>query len=203
MHDRRNGRHQIVHNIAHRLDIQAIPESWRNTPIVHLGPIAHEISPSLSGHFPNSLVGVTPQGWLRNWDNNGRVHPSPWENASEILKDVEAAIISLEDVAEDEDIIEELAAQCPVFVVTEGLYGARVYWHGDVRRFTAPSVSEVNATGAGDIFAASFFTRYHKTRDPWESSRFANLLASKSVTRSGLESVPTRIEVKNAVSEVL
>jgi sugar/nucleoside kinase (ribokinase family) len=146
---------------------------------------------------------VTPQGWLRTWDNQGRVQPSRWEDASQILRDAGAAIISLEDVAEDENTIEEMAAHCPIFLVTEGLYGARVYWHGDVRRFTAPSVTEVNATGAGDIFAAAFFTRYHKTRDPWESARFANQLAAKSVTRSGLASVPTRIEVKNAITEVL
>jgi sugar/nucleoside kinase (ribokinase family) len=197
------GRFQIIHSIAHPLDINSVPSAWLNTPIVHLGPIAKEVSTSLTNFFHQSLVGLTPQGWLRTWDDHGRIIPTHWEAASQTLGEAGATIISLEDIAGDENIIEEMAALCQVFVVTEGLFGSRVYWHGDVRRFTAPSVTEVDATGAGDIYAAAFFTRYHKTRDPWESARFANQLAAKSVTRSGLASVPTRIEVKNAMSEVL
>ncbi len=197
------GRYQIIHDIAHPLETQSIPGAWVNTPIVHLGPIAQEVSPALVRHFPQSLLGITPQGWLRTWDDNGRVNSSRWKEASQVLTDAGATIISLEDVAENENTIEEMAALCQVFVVTEGFYGSRVYWHGDVRRLNAPRVKEVDATGAGDIFAAAFFIQYHKTHDPWESARFANELAATSVTRPGLESVPTRVEVKNAIIEVL
>jgi sugar/nucleoside kinase (ribokinase family) len=91
---------------------------------------------------------------------------------------------------------------CPVFVVTESYFGARVYWHGDVRHFNAPSVIEKDATGAGDIFAASFFIRFFKTKNPWEAARFANQIASYSVTRSGLDSIPKREEIKLATTEV-
>ena len=56
--------------------------------------------------------------------------------------------------------------------------GARLYWNGDVRRFRPPSVKEVDATGAGDIFAAAFFTRLYITRDPWEAARFATPLSA-------------------------
>jgi sugar/nucleoside kinase (ribokinase family) len=198
-----NGRYQIIHSIAHPLNERSIPESWFATPIVHLGPVAQEVSSSLTQYFPNSLIGVTPQGWLRTWDESGRVHPKDWEQASEVLAVSGAAILSVEDVTEDEDTIEKMASSCQVFVVTEGYFGARVYWHGDVRRMHAPKVVEVDSTGAGDIFAAAFFTQYHKTSDPWESARFANVLAAQSVTRTGLASVPTRVEVKNAIIEVL
>ena len=56
------GRIQIVHTVAPRLDYHLIPEPWRQAPIVHLGPVAQEVEPGLVRHFPNSLVGVTPQG---------------------------------------------------------------------------------------------------------------------------------------------
>ena len=39
-------------------------------------------------------------------------------------------------------------------------------------------LEEVDATGAGDIFAAAFFWRLYVTRDPWEAARFATHLAS-------------------------
>jgi sugar/nucleoside kinase (ribokinase family) len=83
----------------------------------------------------------------------------------------------------------------PIVIVTEANLGARLYWNGDYRHFSPPEEIEVDATGAGDIFAASFFIRMHETRDPWESTRFATLIASRSITRVGLQSVPTLDEV--------
>jgi len=198
-----NGRLQVIHNLADPLNNNSVPKRWLNTPIVHLGPIAGEVASELALLFPNSLVGVTPQGWLRTWDDQGHVSPTEWKQADQILTKASAIVLSTEDVGGDEEIIEEMAALSSVLVVTEGYSGARVFWHGDVRRIHAPDVDEVDATGAGDIFATAFFIRYHKTRNPWEAARFANLLASKSVTREGLSSVPTQEEIKNAFIEVI
>jgi sugar/nucleoside kinase (ribokinase family) len=77
-----------------------------------------------------------------------------------------------------------------------------VFWNGDVRRFRPPPAVEIDGTGAGDVFAAAFFYRLHTTRDPWEAARFANHLASCSVTRTGLDSIPTREEVLESMVEV-
>ena len=197
------GRLQIVHHVAPGLDFHNIPESWRDAPIVHLGPIASEVDPTLAGRFPHSLVGVTPQGWLRTWSGDGRVQPSQWPEASLVLEHASAVVISIEDVAEDEERINAMASASQIFVVTEGANGARLYLDGDMRRFRAPAVAEINATGAGDIFAAAFFARLHKTRDPWVAARFATQLAAQSVTRSGLRGVPNVEEVQNATIEVL
>lgn len=198
-----NGRIQIVHTVAPRLDYHLIPEPWRQAPIVHLGPVAQEVEPSLVRHFPNSLVCVTPQGWLRAWDSQGRVYSSEWPEASFILEQSGAAILSIEDVQKDETRVEELASASRLLVITEGAAGARVYWNGDVRRFRAPQTVEIDSTGAGDIFAAAFFTRLYLTRDPWESARFANQVASKSVTRTGLDGIPTPEEIQEYLVEVL
>ena len=92
-------------------------------------------------------------------------------------------MLSIEDLAGDENRIEEFASASRILVITEGSAGARVYWNGDVRRFRPPAVTEVEATGAGDIFAAAFFMRLSTTRDPWEAARFANQIAAISVTR--------------------
>jgi sugar/nucleoside kinase (ribokinase family) len=81
--------------------------------------------------------------------------------------------------------------------------GARIYWNGDVRRFRAPQVQAVDETGAGDVYAAAFFARLLTTRDPWEAARFATQLASISVTRPGLEGIPTPEEIEACMVEVL
>jgi sugar/nucleoside kinase (ribokinase family) len=185
------------------LDLNLVPEPWRDAPIVHLGPIAQEVEPSLVRAFPNSLIGLTPQGWLRTWNSEKRVFTSEWPEATFVLQKAGAAIVSVEDVAFDESRIEEMASSCRVFAVTEAHQGSRLYWNGDVRRFRPPKVKEVDATGAGDIYAAAFFSRLYTTRDPWEAARFATQLAAYSVTRPGLEGIPTPQEIEECLVEVL
>ncbi len=196
------GRVQILHNIAAPLDIHLIPESWLNASIVHLGPIAQEVDPSLVRNFPSALIGITPQGWLREWDQAGRVSLTEWPEASFVLGNAGAAVISAEDLHHDEERIEEMVTASRVLVVTEGGENVRVYWNGDLRGFRPPKVDVVDTVGAGDIFAAAFFFRLHGTRDPWEAARFAIELASISVTRSGTDSIPTSAEINAATIEV-
>lgn len=198
----REGRLQFIHHVAENLDFYMVPEIWRNAPIVHLGPIAQEVSPDLVRHFPTSLICLTPQGWLREWDQKGKVTMCEWPEASFTLEQAGAAVISVEDVREDEKRIEEMAASCQILAVTEHSKGVRLYWHGDVRRFPVPHIKEIDPTGAGDIFAAAFFTRLYTTRDPWEAARFATQLASSSITRSGLQSIPTQEEIRECMVEV-
>jgi len=198
-----DGRLQILHHLAESLDYHLIPEPWRSAPIVHLGPVAREVEPSLVRRFPSSLVGLTPQGWLRSWGPGGRVSPAEWPEAAFMLGQAGISVLSIEDLSGDENRIEEFASASRILVITEGSAGARVYWNGDVRRFRPPAVTEVEATGAGDIFAAAYFTRYFSTRDPWEAARFANQIAAISVTRYGLESIPTPVEVQESLLEVL
>jgi len=197
------GRIQHIHHIAPDLSFDNVPEAWRRAPIIHVGPIAGEAKSLVDGKFSSSLVGLTPQGWLRKWDSAGRVEPGDWPEAHEMLARAGAAVLSIEDVGGDEDCIEAMATACKVLAVTEGPAGARLYWNGDLRRFRATSLEEVDATGAGDIFAAAFFWRLYVTRDPWAAARFATHLASFSVRRFGLDGIPTQEEIQTCLVEVL
>ncbi|UCD97637.1 MAG: hypothetical protein JSV42_11765 [Chloroflexota bacterium] len=197
------GRLQTVYHVANTIELNLIPEQWLSAPIVHLGPVAQEIEPTIVRHLSNSLIGTTPQGWLRTWDEDGRVIPTEWPEASFVLSNVGAAVVSVEDLGHDEARIEEMATASRVLAVTEHAAGVRLFWNGDVRRFRPPEVSEIDTTGAGDIFATAFFFRLYTTRDPWESARFATYLAAMSVTRSGMEGIPTLEEIQECMAEVL
>jgi len=198
-----NGRTQYVRAQATRIDLQRVPETWRGASIIHLGPIANEMDSLLPEGFSPELLGLTPQGWMRQWGADGRVSSTEWENAETALKRAGAVVISREDVNGDEELIEHMAHQTRVLAVTEAAAGAVLYWNGDRRRFRAPQLSEVDATGAGDVFAAAFFIRLLSTRDPWEATRFATLVASRSITRLGLEGIPTPREIEECKLEVL
>jgi sugar/nucleoside kinase (ribokinase family) len=197
------GRVQFVHHVAPDITLAHVPEIWRRAPIVHVGPVAQEAKSLVEVPWSGSILGLTPQGWMRAWDEQGRVQAVPWAEAEKMLPKAGAVVLSVEDVGGDEGEIERLSALTPVLAVTEGASGARVYWHGDSRRFSVPVQEEVDATGAGDIFAAAFFWRLYVTRDPWAAGRFAAHLASFSVTRVGLAGVPTREEIQSCLVEVL
>ena len=197
------GRTQYLRAQAARIEFNQVPERWRSAVIVHLGPIANEMDSILPVDFSPVLLGVTPQGWMRQWDADGRVSLREWKNAENVLNRAGAVVISREDVKNDNELIEQLAHQTRMLVVTEGAEGCLLHWHADRRRFRVPEVSEVDATGAGDIFAAAFFVRLHTTRDPWEAARFATLIATRSVTRVGLDGIPTPSEIESCLMEVL
>ncbi len=199
----RTGRVQYLRAQATRIDFNSVPKLWRKTGIIHLGPIANEMDTVLPEDFSPAFLGVTPQGWMRTWDAEGRVSRAEWSNAESILQKANAVVISREDVNGDNEIIEQMAHQTRILVVTEAAEGCVLHWNGDRRRFRALNVNEVDATGAGDIFAAAFFIRLLNTRDPWEAARFATLVASYSVTRVGLDGIPTAEEIEECKMEVL
>ncbi len=197
------GRIQYVHHPAVTLELSAVPEIWRSAPIVHLGPIMQEVDPKLSRAFPNSQVVLTPQGWMRKANGDGLVHYTDWPEARYVLESAQAVVFSIEDVQGDESVIEDLIPSIRILVITEGSCGARLYWNGDLRYFKVPQVEEIDPVGAGDIFAASFFTRLQQTRDPWEAARFATHLASISVSRRGINGIPTEDEIKAGLQTIL
>jgi sugar/nucleoside kinase (ribokinase family) len=197
------GRRQTLHHQATPITFEHIPRIWLNTPIVHLAPIAQEVDTTMAGQFPSSWVGVTPQGWMRAWDEKGQVVAKAWENSEQVLGQVGGVVMSIEDVDRDLELVEWMAHHTSLFCLTESEDGSVLHWHGDRRRFRPHHVEEVDATGAGDIFAAAFFVRLYQTRDAWEAARFATNLAAYSVTRTGLIGIPTHEEIEHCKMEVL
>ena len=197
-----NGRVQRLHHIAPALDFYHVPELWRKTPLLHIAPVVHEVNPGIARYFPGAQVMLTPQGWLRAWDDEGLVTCGDWPEARHATGQADIVVLSEEDLDCDPARIEELAQATRMLVVTRGADGARLFLEGRQHDFTAPSVIEKDATGAGDIFATAFFVRYFDTQDPLDAVNYANQVAADSVTRSGLASAPSREDLYNITIEV-
>jgi sugar/nucleoside kinase (ribokinase family) len=189
-----SGRVQVVHGVAHPLTPGDVPPDWQRADVVHLGPVAQECDPALALAFPGAFVGLTPQGWMRSWDDQGRVRPTPWASADRLLPHADAVVLSAEDLAGDEAIVARWAARTPVLALTRGRHGCRVYAEGETREIPGFPAVEIDPTGAGDIFAATFFTSLAQGSAPWRSAELANAVAAISVTRVGLDSIPTPAE---------
>lgn len=188
------GRRQVVHSVAETLVPSMVPANWRTT-LVHLGPVVRECDPALVNAFDDAFAGITPQGWMRRRDRAGHVSRRPWKEAEALLARADAVVLSKEDVEGDEALVARYAAQTRLLVVTQGAGGCTVYTAGQSRHSPAPSVNEVDPTGAGDIFAAAFFVWLQRSGDPWAAARFANCVAAQSVKRVGLAGIPTPDEI--------
>lgn len=181
-----DGRVQSLHARAPELAIEDIPQAWLSAPIVHLGPLAQDLDPAVVTRFPDALLGVTPQGWLRAWDADGRVHACDWLEREAVLQRADAIVLSIEDTAGDWPRIEQWSRAAKLLVVTDAERGAIVYYRGLRRLFPPPQVDVRDPTGAGDIFAAAYLVEYHARRDPWEAARRAVWITSMLLAeRSG------------------
>lgn len=191
------GRTQFLRARAAPLTAESIPLNWLRAPMVHLAPLAQEVDPGMAAGLNGGFLGLTPQGWLREWDAQGRVsHNLAWPAALDTLRQAHATVLSIADLGREWGMAEQWAKAARVLVVTEGAAGCTVFVHGQgTRQFRAPPVTEVDPTGAGDVFAAAFFVNLYETDDPWASARFANHVAARSVTRPGLAGVPAGEEI--------
>jgi sugar/nucleoside kinase (ribokinase family) len=182
-----SGRTQTVHAIANPIEAAHLPADWTNPAVVHLGPLTNEVDPAIIHQFPNSIIGMTPQGWMRRWTEDGHIYAREWPEAEQYLPLANVVILSEEDLLNDE-MLPRYRQAAKLLVLTENVRGCTVFSGDDIRQIPAPNVPEVEPTGAGDIFAAAFLTRYWQNgRNPWQAAEFANIIAAHSVSQVGLD----------------
>ncbi|GAC1356196.1 MAG: PfkB family carbohydrate kinase [Ktedonobacteraceae bacterium] len=195
-------RTQYLYAKADALETTDVPPAWRNAPIVLLGPLAQEIAPEIVALFqrrPGAIIAATPQGWLRRWDENGRVWPTPWGAAAQILPLLDVLILSHDDLLpfvngnrqEADAMLYAWSMQVPLLVATDGRHGATLFRHSVMQHFPAYDAQEVDPTGAGDVFAAAFLTALYRHGDAEQSVDFANCVASFSIEHEGVQGIPT------------
>lgn len=198
-----DGRVQYVHQVGGSIGTDDIPSilQEQNPPIVLLGPLASELDFNVARLFPNSLMGMVPQGWMRYWDESGRVSHKPIDCADEILRHADVLVVSTEDVDHDLGLAQCYSEQVPILVLTRGAHGCDVYHRGHITHVRPRKTEEVDPTGAGDTFTAAFLIRYQETGDPIEAARFANVAASMSVEGPGYHGMPTRVQIEAYLAE--
>lgn len=196
IYDAKGARKQWIRGVAHPIRINDLSPDWATPSVVLFGPLVDEIALDVIGQFPHSLTGVTPQGWMRAWDENGYVYTRPWVGAERVLSQVDVLMFSEEDVAYDEAQIQSYTKLARLAVVTRGANGATVYRGKWISHYPAYQATVVDPTGAGDVFAAAFLIRLHETGDVSEAARFANCAASFAIEGWGTSNIPTRAQVE-------
>ena len=196
-----HGRVQYCYERALPITADDIPTTLRRPRAVLLGPLVDEITPDVAAIFDHStLVMAVPQGWMRRWDETGRIHSKPWDTAAAILPHLDVLILSLEDIDYEVGRLEPFFQHLPLVVLTEYHDGSTLYRRQQdgtvsVTKIPPRPANEVDPTGAGDVFATAFMVRYQETGDPVQSARFANITASFGVEAPGIAGIPSRAQV--------
>lgn len=189
-------RTQVLGARSSSINLSDIPARWRDVPTVFLGPLVREVPVNARGWFPDAAVGAAVQGWLRRWDHYGRVTEEAGPPGG-LARGYRLLAGSSSEFREDDD--EEMGAwtDCADVVgVTAGGKGSRVHYKNSRTSIPGYPATELDPTGAGDIWAAACLIRLVETDDPVEAARFANAAASISVEREGLSGAPTRLEIE-------
>jgi sugar/nucleoside kinase (ribokinase family) len=196
-HEYTDGRRELfVTHVAPTLHLEHLPVAWRTPDIVHFGPVAQEVGHDLLAAFDHSLRGASVQGWLRDWDGDGHVRPLPVARLLEWAPPVQFSFLSEEDIGGNREIIDFYRCHHTIVVLTDGSHGATVYEGETAVRVPAVPVREVDANGAGDVFATAFLIRYHETGSAVTAAQFAAAVASFHVEQVGIAGIPTRAQAE-------
>lgn len=188
---------QTLPHWAGEIDLRGLPPHWRNARVVHLGPIADEVDGRQSVGLTTQFLGVTPQGWMRDWPRGtgGPVKHIPLRLPGALLGRIDSAIVSIEEIAYARDVIERVGER-RLGVVTQGPDGARITAGGQKFELPGFRVPVKDLTGAGDVFAAAFFLKASdRTVSAEKAGTFANAVAALSLSDVGAQTVPHMNEV--------
>jgi sugar/nucleoside kinase (ribokinase family) len=190
-----------VTSVAAPLGENNVPDDWRDAGLVLLAPVMNEVDARLAAVFADASVAAAAQGWLRGLAGDGQVRTVRWDAAALTLRTLQALFLSTADVRGQEAAMTEWVQRVPIAVVTAGRHGALLYVNGDRYEIRPRRAHETDATGAGDVFAATFLARYRRDGDPWEAAEAATCAASLSVEGVGWSTVPDRAGLEAALKD--
>jgi sugar/nucleoside kinase (ribokinase family) len=200
-YDAAGQRSQTVVARAGDVDLSVLPDAWRDPDVLLLGPVAGELAGGMAAAFEAGVVGATAQGWLRAIDEDGAVSPREWTSAARDLASVHALFLSENDLPEAAARVPGLLAHVPIVALTRGWRGLTLFERPGVHDVAGLPREEVDATGAGDVFAAAFLVRYHETQDPLAAAAFGTCAASCVVEAVGTSGIGDRVTVEARLAE--
>jgi 1D-myo-inositol 3-kinase len=171
---------------ARSLTLQDIPPSWRTPEVVYLGPVAGECSELLLEQLDGAFGIGCIQGWLRNPVVGRLVRPRRLDEECRIPNTLRAVSFSASDHPGAAVLARKLSAAGVAVAVTRGRRGARVACGERDTWVPAAPASQVDPTGAGDVFALIFGLSIWAGFEPLEAARRAALAAARVVEGPGL-----------------
>jgi len=171
----KNGKRQLqLRNRAPTIFPEDVPNSL-NAKIIHISPVTNEVAKETVDRLRTltDLLSLDPQGFVRKFDNKGKVHLKKWKNLA-ILEKIDIfkstseemrAVIGLSNLRLAMRKIHELGVK--VVLVTKGAKGSALFFEEkfyDIPLYR-PKIL-LDPTGAGDTLIGAFLAEYVKGENP-------------------------------------
>jgi len=190
-------RTQQITRWAGPIDLRGLPSTWRSPQVMHYGPVAQEIDTRQSSGINPTFMGITPQGWMRDWPRStgGRVQNIPLRLPGEFMGQLDCIVVNDEEFVHSRDVVQAIG-KTGYGVVTLGSGGAQAFTSDGLIVEPAFPLAVDDPTGAGDVFAAAFFFRMSERGvSIADALRFANAAAGLSVAGEARH-IPSRQAIK-------
>ena len=195
------GRTLTLATRAADLEADDLPPDWASAPLALLCPVVNEVDPALAESLGAASLGVLPQGWMRRREKGGAIVTQAWEDAEPVLAWAQLMVASEEDVAGFREDAVEWLQRVPLGALTAGASGATLFVNGEPYHVAPDVASEVDDTGAGDVFATTLLIEYHRGGDPWEAAAAAACAAASVVEGKGAAALLDRAALTTRLAE--
>jgi 1D-myo-inositol 3-kinase len=187
-----------LRQVARPLLPDDLPARWRRGAVaagadgvVYVGPVAGECDRALCAALADGLfVAAGLQGWLRHAGAGGVIEPALAPEALDPPR-VAAAVLSQDDHADAELIADRYLAAGAIVAITRAARGATLRTHGQTWDIAASPATEVDPTGAGDVFGVVLALGLAAGRSPADAGAAAAWAAARIVEGPGLGTLPT------------
>jgi sugar/nucleoside kinase (ribokinase family) len=186
------GRRLRVLSRAADIEEGHLPTEWRSAPMAMLCPVLNEVDPALGASFAEASLGLLPQGWLRGRGSGGAITVAPWHDADIVLPHAQLLVVSAEDIESISKTALEWFQHVPLGAVTRGPDGAILFVNGERYHVEPDRAVQIDATGAGDVFATALLIEYQHEGNPWEAAAAAACTAAAAVEAPGAAGIPDR-----------
>jgi len=167
-----------------------------DTDLLHLAPVARECPLRWRGGA--RFVALTPQGLVREWGRGGLITLAPARpHFLALARHCRAVVVNERERPYCEQLLARAcAAGAAVAITAEG--APNLLLSGDRRlSIPVPALGRVaDDVGAGDVYAAAFFTALAAGADLGAAARLGNGAAAVRMGRVGTDAVGTRAQIE-------
>jgi len=210
IYDSKGERQLILNARAPAIKPAEIPDSL-SSEVIHVSPIAGEVSYEVMKRLRrhSRLLSLDPQGFLRKFDKDGKVHLGKLDNPK-IFEEVDifkASKSEIEAATGESDLIQAIrqihSLGARIVIVTRGSRSAILSLNEKLYEIpTAKSKVVVDTTGAGDVFIGAFLAEYVKGEDPVWSSCVGSASASYVIEEAGPRGFKSQSEVYERATQI-
>jgi sugar/nucleoside kinase (ribokinase family) len=195
-------------------DLAYFPSIPRTAEVM-IAPVANEVSPSLLISLAqNHRLHLTPQGFFRRIDDDGKVIRERWPEL-DLFRLATLIVLSDEDIhfndsqIVDKETFSDIRMISNLVVLTKGERGSEILRGGEaatlpIHAFPLRSEEVIDLSGAGDSYTMAFLAQFTVTQDIHQAGVFASLYAALKIADlhgngAGLLTAPSQSDVENFI----